>query len=77
MQHLNDDILVMYIDGELDAQTIRTNALSQAWGLETEGISQSMTSKMASKAAGMGAVGSLLSMAPKAYSAGQTSGWWK
>jgi len=64
--------------GELDAQTIRSNALKQAWGLNTQANADNLQGALAANQGGVNAVGTLLSAAPNVYKAGgkNGAGWW-
>ena len=64
--------------GEMDALTIRSNALKQAWGLQTQSNADSLQGALAANQGGVNAVGTLLSAAPGVYKAGGKSGagWW-
>jgi hypothetical protein len=64
--------------GELDAQTIRSNAMKQAWGLQTQGNADTLQGALAANQGGVNAVGTLLSAAPQVYKAGgkNGAGWW-
>ena len=53
--------------GEQDAQTIRTNALRSAWGLETEADQTRWKGEQAKKASRYRAAGTILSGAGQAY----------
>ena len=53
--------------GELDAQTVRTNALKEAWGLQTDALDSRIQGRMAGKAVTMNAAGTLLSGASQAF----------
>lgn len=54
--------------GELDAQTIRMNALREAWGLKTQALSQEYSGKAAKAAGYAGALGTALTGFGKAAS---------
>lgn len=69
------DILVdTATTGEKDAQTIRTNAMRQAWGLETQADIDLYQGKQAKSAAYMAAGGTLLT---SAATAANRMGWGK
>jgi len=53
--------------GELDAQTVRTNALKEAWGLQIDATNDRLQGSMAGKAGKMNAAGTLLSGASQAF----------
>ena len=53
--------------GELDAQTVRTNALKEAWGLQIDATNSRLQGSMAGKAGKMNAAGTLLSGASQAF----------
>lgn len=60
--------------GELDAQTIRSNALKQAWGLKTQAVGDELAGSYARQGAGLNAAGSLLSGSVNAYGVGTNWG---
>lgn len=53
--------------GELDAQTVRTNALKEAWGFQGEATNSRLQGSMAGRAGTMNAAGTLLSGASQAF----------
>jgi len=53
--------------GELDAQTIRANALKDAWGFKGEATNSLLQGSMAGRAGSMNAAGTLLSSASQAF----------
>ncbi len=53
--------------GELDAQTIRTNALRQAWGLETQSNLDLVQGNASRKSGLVGGMGTLLAGGSRAY----------
>ena len=60
--------------GELDAQTIRSNAMKQAWGLQTQAVGDELAGSYARQGAMYGAAGSLLSGSVNAYGVGTNWG---
>jgi|GEM_PF-2254878 len=60
--------------GELDALTIRNNALKQAWGLQTQAVGDQLQGSYARQGAGISAAGSLLSGSVNAYGVGTNWG---
>jgi hypothetical protein len=69
------DQTVVY--GELDSQTVRANALKQAWGLNTQAQADNLQGAMASLQGKYSAASTLLSSAPSVYKSGQAASWWK
>ena len=61
--------------GERDTQTIRMNALKQAWGMQTEAAQERVGAQLASNSGTYGAMGSLLTTGMNAY--GMGTGWGK
>ena len=60
--------------GELDALTVRNNALKQAWGLQTQAVGDQLQGSYARQGAAIGAAGSLLSGSVNAYGVGTNWG---
>lgn len=56
-------------EGEFDAQTIRSNAYKQAYGLETQASNSRSEGLMAQHAGNMNAMGTLLTTGSRAYAA--------
>ena len=75
----NADILDQTVKyGELDAQTIRTNAWKAAFGLETQARADNLQGALAASAGQNRAFTTLISSAPDIYKAGGKNGlgWW-
>ncbi len=53
--------------GEQDAQTVRTNALKQAWGYQQDALSEQGQGEMAARAGSLNAMGTLLGGGAQAY----------
>lgn len=53
--------------GELDAQTIRSNAFRRAWGLETQATNDRLQGRMAKQAGTMSAFSTILAGGSRAY----------
>lgn len=60
--------------GEMDALTVRNNALKQAWGLQTQAVGDQLQGSYARQGAGISAMGSLLSGSVNAYGVGTNWG---
>jgi hypothetical protein len=60
--------------GEFDALTIRSNAMKQAWGLQTQAVGDQLMGSYAKQGGAIGAVGSLLSGSVNAYGVGTNWG---
>ena len=62
--------------GELDAQTIRANAMKRAWGLETQAAADQFEGANAAAMGKTKALGTLLSSSGDIYKAGKAADWW-
>lgn len=62
--------------GELDALTIRSNALKAAWGLRTQAAADQFSGSAAAQMGALQATGSLLSGAAGIYKRGADNDWW-
>lgn len=63
--------------GELDALTVRANALKTAYGFNTQAEADSLQGAMLASQGRFNAAGSLLKSAPDIYSKGKAADWWK
>lgn len=62
--------------GELDALTIRENAMRSAWGYQTQAENSRAEGALARYAGKQKAAASLLTAGGKAYKIGADAGWW-